>query len=61
VVAGRPPQLPPGSGQHTPMAINAVVPFPKAGGYRVVVKLDGRDVRTWPFRVHDIQQQQLAS
>ena len=61
VTAGRSPQLAPGSAQHAPLAINAVVPFPKPGGYRVVVRLDGRDSRTWPFRVHDINQQQLAS
>ena len=61
VVAGRGPQLPPGSGQHLPLAINVVTAFPTAGGYRVVVKLEGRDHRTWPFRVHDINQQRLAS
>jgi len=62
IVVGRSPILPPGSGQHTPLAINAVQVFPKAGGYRVVVKL-GEDVRTWPFRITDIpqQQQQKAS
>ena len=58
LVTGRPPQIPPGAGQHVPMAINAVIGFPKQGGYRVVVKLDGeRDTRTWPFRVHDIPPQ----
>ncbi len=61
IVVGRAPLLPPGSGQHTPLAINVVQVFPKVGGYRVVVKL-GEDVRTWPFRIKDIpQQQQKAS
>jgi hypothetical protein len=62
MVVGRSPILQPGSGQHAALAINAVQVFPKAGGYRVVVKF-GDDMRTWPFRVIDIpqQQQQKAS
>jgi hypothetical protein len=62
MVVGRSPMLKPGSGQHAALAINAVQVFPKAGGYRVVVKFGG-DTRTWPFRVNDIpnQQQQKAS
>src|SRR6266566_147982 len=60
MVVGRSPLLKPGSGQHAPLAINAVQVFPKAGGYRVVVKF-ADDVRTWPFTVNDVpppQQQQ---
>ena len=51
MVVGRSPMLKPGSGQHAALAINAVQVFPKAGGYRVVVKFGG-DTRTWPFRVN---------
>ena len=61
MVVGRSPLLKPGTGQHSPLAINAVTMFPKTGGYRVVVKF-ADDTRTWPFRVNDIpnQQQQKA-
>jgi hypothetical protein len=60
---GRPPQLPPGAPQNPALAFNGIVTYPKAGGYRVIAKLNGdQDTRTWPFRVHDIpQQSQIAS
>jgi len=63
VNAGRPPQLPPGSGQYAPLAFSGITTYPKAGGYRVIARLNGnQDTRTWPFRVHDVPQQgQLAS
>jgi hypothetical protein len=63
VVAGRPPQMPVGQGQYFHSAVQMVMPFPQAGGYRAVVTIDGdRDTRTWAFRIHDvIQQQQKAS
>lgn len=52
---GRPPQLSPGAVQHAVLAINVDVTFPAPGGYRVIASLNGeRDVRTWPFRVHDV-------
>ncbi len=35
-------------------------PGHQGGQHRVVVKL-GDDVRTWPFRIKDVSQQQLAS
>lgn len=59
---GRPTQLVPGTAQHAALAFNIPLPFPKPGGYRVVASLDdAKDVVTWPFRVHDVNQQRLAS
>jgi hypothetical protein len=53
---GRPPALPPGAEQHAFVAVNVDAVFPRPGGYRVVATLDDdADVRTWAFRVHDIQ------
>jgi len=52
---GRPPTLPPGEDQHTVLALNVDLVFPKAGGYRVVARLgENRRSRTWSFRIHDI-------
>jgi hypothetical protein len=62
LVAGRPPQMPVGQGQYFHSGVQLVVPFPKPGGYRAVVTIDGdRDTRTWAFRIHDVIQQQKAS
>jgi hypothetical protein len=63
LVAGRPPQMSVGQGQYFHAAVQVVMPFPKPGGYRAVVTIDGdRDTRTWAFRIHDvIQQHQKAS
>lgn len=63
VQTGRPPQLPPGAPQNPALALNGLITYPREGGYRVIARLNGdQDTRTWPFRVHDIpQQNQLAS
>ncbi len=62
LVVWRPPQLPVGQAQYFHAALQAVVPFPKPGGYRAVVTIDGdRDTRTWAFRIHDVIQHQKAS
>jgi len=51
---GRPPQLTPGDVQHAVLAINVDTVFPAPGAYRVVATIDdGKDMATWPFRVHD--------
>lgn len=58
---GRPPTISPGAGQHAPIAFNVPVTFPRAGSYRLVVRLnDTGDFRSWSFRVHDIPAQQVA-
>ena len=52
---GRPPSLPPGTPQHALVSLSIDTVFPAAGGYRVVARLDEeKDVKTWPFRVHDV-------
>ncbi len=56
VTVGRPPTIQPGFKQHAVLAIAVDTAFPTPGGYRVVARLDDdRDVKSWPFRVHDIQ------
>lgn len=51
---GRPPTLPQGGEQHMVLGIAMALVFPKAGGYRVVARLDTNETRRWPFRVHDV-------
>ncbi len=52
---GRPPTLPPGTPQHAVIGLSVETMFPAPGGYRVLAQLDGgKDVRRWPFRVHDV-------
>ncbi len=51
---GRPPALPPGTAQHAVIGLSVETVFPGPGGYRVVARLDeDKDVKRWPFRVHD--------
>lgn len=52
---GRPPALPPGTPQHAIVSLSIDATFPEPGGYRVIARLDqDKDVKTWPFRVHDV-------
>jgi hypothetical protein len=52
---GRPPQLPQGAAQPVMLGFPLDVPFPHAGGYRVVASIDGDEAaKRWPFRVHDV-------
>ncbi len=53
ISVGRPPQLPPGSIQHTVVAITVDLTFPHAGSYQVIAMMDGKDAPAWTFRVHD--------
>lgn len=52
---GRPPGTPSGSDQRAVLAINATIPFPAAGGYRVVGEFLGKPdtKRSVSFIVHD--------
>lgn len=55
IKVGRPPNLPPGTAQHAIVSLSVDTIFPAPGGYRVVARLDDdKDVKTWPFRVHDV-------
>lgn len=52
---GRPPSLPPGTAQHAVIGLSVETIFPATGGYRVIARLDGeKDMKRWPFRVHDV-------
>lgn len=48
VEVGRPPGIKPGSPQRVIIAVNAILPIPKAGRYEVVAKVEGQVLR----RVH---------
>jgi len=52
---GRPAALPAGAIQPVFFGFPLDIPFPHAGGYRVVARVgaDG-EPKTWPFRVHDL-------
>jgi hypothetical protein len=56
---GRGPDLQPGAIQHFQTALRMEhVHFPAASGYRLVAELDDNaDVRSWPFRVVDVEEQ----
>jgi hypothetical protein len=56
---GRGPDLQPGAVQHFQTALRMEhVHFPAASAYRLVAELDDdADVRSWPFRVVDIEDQ----
>jgi hypothetical protein len=51
---GRPPALPPGSQQLTTIAVNVDIVFPKPGEYRLVAHIAEGQLRSVPFRVHNI-------
>jgi hypothetical protein len=51
---GRPPGAQEGSDQRAVLAMNTITSFPKAGGYRLVTKLDNTKTRTVPFRVKNL-------
>ena len=52
IEVGRPPGKPPGSDTRVPLAVNAILVFPKAGGYRVQASV-GTEVKSYSFRVND--------
>ncbi|MGH7686574.1 MAG: DUF6941 family protein [Candidatus Dormibacteria bacterium] len=55
LVAGRPPNLPPGSDQRVVYAMNVEITFPHAGGYRILARIEGvNSPRSVTFRVHDV-------
>jgi hypothetical protein len=51
---GRPAGIQQGSDQRAVLALNTITQFPKAGGYRVVARLDASKTRTIPFRVKNL-------
>lgn len=52
IEVGRPPGTPEGSDLRAVLAVSATIPFPRAGGYRLVSHL-GAERRTYGFRVVD--------
>lgn len=58
---GRPPGLVPGEEQLVPMAINMDgVEFPDAESYRVVIEIDGSEVKSLPFRINPVTQMRMV-
>lgn len=51
VQVGRPPGLASGADQRSVLALNALLAFPKAGGYRVLGQV-GESMKSIAFRVH---------
>jgi uncharacterized protein DUF6941 len=58
---GRPATLPAGAIQPVFFGFPLDIPFPHAGGYRVVARVgeDG-EPKMWPFRVHDLPARTVA-
>ena len=52
IEVGRPPGKVPGSDTRVPLAMNGIIQFPKAGGYRVQAQI-GKEQKTYSFRVAD--------
>ena len=52
IEVGRPPGKVPESDTRVPLAINGLLIFPKAGGYRVQARV-GLDQKSYSFRVND--------
>jgi len=52
---GRPAALPAGAIQPVFFGFPLDIPFPRAGGYRVVAQMgETGEPKAWPFRVHDL-------
>ena len=52
IEVGRPPGKAPGSDTRVPLAMNGIIDFPHAGGYRAQARV-GEALRTYSFRVTD--------
>jgi hypothetical protein len=52
---GRPPGAQQGADQRAVLTANSITQFPKAGGYRLVAKVNNSKLRTVSFRVRDQQ------
>ena len=58
IKAGRPVESRPGQIQYVGVGLTTDIPFPHAGDYEVIVRIDGSDdsERRWVFQVVDVQQ-----
>jgi hypothetical protein len=52
---GRPPGAQQGADQRAVLTANSITQFPRAGGYRLVAKVNNSKLRTVSFRVRDQQ------